>query len=265
VFVPGMCAPIDVDPLPEDASRVITVLTCNVQDCQSYPDKLLDEFQRIDPDVLMLQEVGICEQIGARYTGYHIIDRGEYWIVSRYPVRQVGELRTPSPFGNRGRLTATLFEIDHPSGTFQVVNVHCHTARWGIRELKWHSPFTADGVDAFDNFQLIRETELAGLVEYCEMAADRMPTLFAGDFNTPSSSNMFAPLRDAYRSAYESAGWGYGYTSPCNTASRWPNNTPWLRIDHILMTEEWALHSAAIGHTNGSDHRLMWAEVSLQD
>ncbi len=265
VFMAGLCAPVDRDPLPEDASKVITVLTCNVQDCQSYPDKLLDEFQRIDPDVLVLQEVGLCELIGQLYTGYHIVDRGEYWIVSRYPVQQIGELRTPTVFGKSGRLTATLFEVDHPSGTFQVVNIHCHTARWGLNELELDSVFTGDGVDAFESFQELREIELNGLAEYCEMAANRMPTLFAGDFNTPSSSSMFTDLRSEYRSAYESAGWGYGYTSPCNTTSRWPNNTPWLRIDHILLTKEWALHSAAIGHTNGSDHRLMWAEVSLRD
>jgi endonuclease/exonuclease/phosphatase family metal-dependent hydrolase len=265
VFVPGLCAPVDRDPRPENASRVIRVLSCNVQDCQSHPDKLLAEFGRIKPDVLILQEVGRCEPINAYYTSWNIVGMGEYRVISQYPVRLIGRLRTPSVFGTSGRLTATLYEVDHPAGTFQIVNVHCHTARWGLRELRWHSLYSGEGVEEFNLYQRVRETELHGLTEYSEMAADRMPTIFAGDFNTPASSNMFAELRSEYRSAFESAGWGYGYTSPCNTATRWPNNTPWLRIDHILMSKEWSVHSAAIGRTNGSDHRLLWTEVSLKD
>ncbi len=265
VFIGGLCAPVDRDSRPDDSTRIIRLLSCNVQDGDSYPDLLLREFLKVDADVLVLQEALGCESIDQVYSDRHILQRGEYRIISRYPVRQVGELRTPTVFGNTGRLTATVFEVDHPTGTFQVVNVHCHTARWGLRELSWDSIVTGNGVEAFQTFQIIREMELNALAEYCAMAARRMPTLFVGDFNTPSSSSMFNDSWSRYRNAFESAGWGYGYTSPCNTANRWPNNTPWLRIDHILATSNWAIHSAAIGHTNGSDHRLVWAEVSLRE
>lgn len=258
--VMGLCAPLERDSLPEDGSKVLTVVSCNAQNGASDLRKVLWELEALDADVVALQEtkwdVDLLEEFFIDWETVHV---GEYWVSSRFPLRVLSELN-PGAFE---RSSGLLVEVDAPQGQFLVGNLHLNTARHGLSDLKWHSPVTGAGVEDLEWHQWRRRLEAEEAVALLARHAAR-PQVLLGDFNTPTSSSMYADVWNGYRSAFDSAGFGYGYTAPCNTSSLWPHNTPWLRIDHILCDSSWKIHECGIGDSDGSDHRLIWARVSLR-
>ena len=132
-------------------------------------------------------------------------------------------VRAPDGRGVRGRLPAhadapvrwgRLWKLDPSSLPLYI--------RW------WRSEF----VRMFDMF-----TELGDV-----------PILVGGDFNAGTDATELAAVRDSgqFRSAFDEAGLGWGYTRP----AAWP----WARIDHILASPSWTLTSCWVGPSFGSDH-----------
>lgn len=256
----GATAPLAAAPLPADAERVFTVVSCNVQNGAGDFERLLAEIEEYEPDVVALQETlwGVSSLEG-RFPEWHTLHVGEFWVGSRYPLRLVDECVADS-FDRR---TAIVCEVDTPDGTVLFCNLHLNTARHGLTGLQWHSLLSGDGVDDFEWRQWQRRLEAEETREFLAAYPGR-PLLIAGDFNTPTSSSLYTDVWSGYGDAFASAGWGYGYTAPCNTSRLWPENTPWLRIDHILCDDAWHIHECRIGRSNYSDHRLVAARLSLR-
>jgi endonuclease/exonuclease/phosphatase family metal-dependent hydrolase len=258
--VMGLCAPVSDSSsvsIPRDA---LLVVSCNIQNGDADLPKVLAEFDALQPDIIALQEARRGGEILAEYfADWNTVHVGEYWVSSRFPLRFVAEYEPDVS----GRETVILCEIDTPSGTFLLCDVHLNTARHGLTGLRWHSVLSGAGVDDLRWRQWERRLESAATLKFVD-GHSGLPILAVGDFNTPTSSSLFRDIWSEWQSAFDTAGWGYGFTSPCNTNRLWPGNTPWLRIDHILCDRGWRIHSAGIGRTNGSDHRLVWSRVSLQ-
>ncbi len=79
------------------------------------------------------------------------------------------------------------------------------------------------------------------------------PLLVGVDFNMPSDYSTMAVLRSEYPSAFESGGWGLGYTRP--------TSLPWVRIDHVLGSRDWTFTRCWVGPDLGSDHLPLLAEA----
>ena len=256
--VMGVTAPLASAPPLLDDQAAITILSCNVQNGAGDMDTLLAEFDAVDAQIVALQETkwGV-DPLAGHFDGWHIVHEGEFWIGSRYPVQLI-DVCTPEAFG---RTTAILCEVETPQGPVLIGNVHLNTARHGLLNLRWHSLLSGAGVDDFEWHQWQRRLEAEATLQFFAQYAGR-PMIILGDFNTQSNSSLFTDVWSGYTSAFDSAGWGYGYTAPCNTGRFWPDNTPWLRIDHILVDDAWQVHACEIGQTNGSDHRLIWSRLS---
>ena len=112
-----------------------------------------------------------------------------------------------------------------------------------------------------DSFRDLRTAESGEIRAAIDAHVDDRPLIVVGDFNTPTSSNLFQEFWGDLQSAFDVAGTGYGYTSPCKTHRFWLPQTPWARIDHILCSRHWTIRECHIGHSNGSDHRLIAAEL----
>jgi endonuclease/exonuclease/phosphatase (EEP) superfamily protein YafD len=84
---------------------------------------------------------------------------------------------------------------------------------------------------------------------------EREPFIVLGDFNTPSDSVWFRPLREHCQDAFETAGRGYGPT--------WPVPLPALRLDHIWCGFRVVPISALHGWSVASDHRPIVADLQL--
>ena len=84
-----------------------------------------------------------------------------------------------------------------------------------------------------------------------------VPLIVMGDFNTPSDSTYFVPLRARLRSAFEVAGNGYAQT--------WPMPLPVLDLDQIWLSRHFRIARAEHGTSFQSDHRAVFADVGWND
>jgi len=253
----GLTTPLEA-PKPA-GDRALCLISSNIQFGSANPKKLVLEMEQLRPDVVVLQEAHEgTDEFKKLFGAWNTIHVGEFWVSSKYPVRLVDEF-TFAPFGRR---TALLCELETPSGPVLVCNVHLNTPRYALSDLQWHSPLTGAGVDAVNEFFTLRQDEARELREFVERHAAGRQFVLAGDFNTPAFSSTLVESWTGYTNAFEATGSGYGYTSPCNTRSYWPSNTPWVRIDHILCPSNWTVHSSGIGQTNGSDHRLIYSVLT---
>jgi endonuclease/exonuclease/phosphatase (EEP) superfamily protein YafD len=81
------------------------------------------------------------------------------------------------------------------------------------------------------------------------------PLLVMGDFNTPSDSVFFDPMRQSLRSAFETAGTGY--------AATWPMPLPVLVLDQVWASDSVDVRSCALAGSPASDHRMVTFSFDL--
>lgn len=105
----------------------------------------------------------------------------------------------------------------------------------------------------------IREDATAEISALAEMAADRRPAIFLGDFNLVDQSDNYRLLtRAGLTDAFRAAGWGLGATWPIRGR---PFPGPLLRLDYVWVTGPFAVSRARVGADGGSDHLPMMAEL----
>ncbi len=267
VLVPimGLSIPLEIwlngtNRIPGEIS--LKVLSCNVQAFEPDFGKVLEEISAINPDIVALQETFRGDQrLDDFFHDWHKIHHGHFWIGSRYPLKLVTDCDVKQ-FG--GRLAGMVVEIQTPGGPVVFGDVHQMTARFGLKELNRNTLINGDGTKELEDYSGERYLESIELRAIIESVRKDLPFVVCGDFNTPSSSSLFQKHWGDLQSAFDIAGFGYGYTSPCKGNRFWPNNLPWARIDHILCSKEFTVRNCQIGTSEGSDHRLIAATIVLK-
>jgi endonuclease/exonuclease/phosphatase (EEP) superfamily protein YafD len=247
---------------PEPSADDVRVVRCNNQAVQPDFATVIAELSEHRPDIVAFQEVrGDDHPLMAKYfAGWHVVRDDNYWIGSKYPVRMIQPITTKT----FDRVAGLVAEVDLPSGTILVANVHQMTARRSLSELSPRAILNGYGPDIIMPHQVQREEEIMEIRLAIDDRRGGLPVLVLGDFNMPSSSSLFRRWWGEYTNAFDAAGLGFGYTSPCRKNQRhWFDDTPWVRIDHILCSPEWSVVSCDVGEQNGSDHRLIAARLHL--
>lgn len=100
---------------------------------------------------------------------------------------------------------------------------------------------------------LARERE----VEYLRglLAQETLPLIVSGDFNTTPHNWDYRRLAQGLHDAFRAAGRGWGGTYHTKMAL--------FRIDYVLASPAWRLHSAYVPKVAYSDHRPVVARLSL--
>ncbi|HID23159.1 MAG TPA: hypothetical protein EYP14_12260 [Planctomycetaceae bacterium] len=237
----------------------LKIVTCNVQ--QFRPDfaTVLQEVGRENPDVVAFQEcVGDHPLLKRFFRGWNRIQVGELWVGSKYPLRELGRCRTTGS----GRRTAIAVLIDARGQAFVLVNLHFMTPRHTLRGLTLKGLLSGDDLRAVESMIERRSAEAGETWRFVEEVAAGQPVVICGDFNTPSSSSLYRAYWSNYTNAFDVAGFGYGFTAPCASHRHWPDGWPWIRVDHILVSSDWRVLSCRVGRKNGSDHRLVAAQLT---
>ncbi|MEX0725858.1 MAG: endonuclease/exonuclease/phosphatase family protein [Planctomycetaceae bacterium] len=241
-------------------AKPLTVVTCNVQGYRQDFLQVIREIIRLDPDIIAFQEALPDNELVQKHFGkWHAVHRGEFWVGSRYPVHFVDECRSQA-FDRR---TAVCVTVDTPAGEVVLVNVHQMTARRSLNELKGRGIIDGKGPNRVERHALLRNDEASTTRDFVDHFANFKPTLVMGDLNMPTSSSIYRAHWGSFTNAYDAAGEGYGYSSPCSRFWWWPLETPWLRIDHILTSSHWTASRCNTGESTGSDHRLVSARLHL--
>lgn len=242
---------------PEGGLRV---LSCNVQAFEPDFAQVVREINAVRPHVVVFQEArGTHPEFERSFDDWNQVHVEYFWAASKYPIKIVQRLNCKT----FDRLAGLLLEVETPQGPVLVADVHQMTPRHGLSELSVKGVMNGHSEERINAYTEGRAGESAELREQIDQHRGDRPLLVMGDFNTPSFSNLFRRNWGDFQGAFETAGFGYGYTAPCRKQRFWLDDTPWVRIDHILCSPEWRVSQCEIGTSGGSDHRLIWADVEL--
>ncbi|MDH3293770.1 MAG: endonuclease/exonuclease/phosphatase family protein [Acidimicrobiia bacterium] len=236
-------APLDavIDCGPELSERAITIMTANVQVEGGDPVGIADQVSALNPDVLFLQESsrGFLEVLGrqpelepwAYRSNQEPGASAGVTVWSKWPM---SDMRFATLDMERS-LEAT---VALPDGNIGVVAVHTisPTDRRGVG--RWNEQLTALARHRFDR-----------------------PTIMAGDFN---ATEDHAPFRNLLNQ-----GWTDSHDDKgCGLDQTWPTTTmpfPVMRLDHILVSDDFDVLSNEIVKIEGSDHLAVVARVEPID
>lgn len=193
-----------------------------------------------DPDVIVLQEVSsvfrdALSQVGVfdayPYRASEILGEPTGVAVwSRWPMSET----SLSYVARRPLLEAV---IEGPTGPFRVRGVHLASPISEMNVRDW-----IEGLGDLEAYPI------SG------------PTIMAGDFNSTADHTQFRRvLAQGWTDVHERKGCGFDATWPAD------RKVPFsvLRLDHVLVSEQFEVLSVEIGEANGSDHRPVITSLRL--
>ncbi|MEP7297259.1 MAG: endonuclease/exonuclease/phosphatase family protein [Burkholderiales bacterium] len=223
-------------------------------------EQLAQEVAAHDPDILVMQDAGELTQwrrqapevAASIFAGRQVFESGQYIVVSRFPLRNCGrgDLSYSNVIADYARCIVTIDGVD-----IDLVTAHLLSPRRGLNATRREA---VEGIDDWQqNFgdRLTQARKLATVV-----AGRSRPMILAGDLNAAESSSVIRVLLErGLRDAFSSAGVGYGYTH--GHASK--AGFSFLRIDHILISDEIGVADAFPGGWQASEHRPVIADLLM--
>lgn len=239
--------------LPPDAGgdADLRVVTYNTYVGTPDSSHVVDLVRRVQPDVLLLQEVfppreeQLRTQLAELGLSGEVIQSpgvGGVGVYSRHPISEVRPIEVAS---GRSRSTA-VFHLDVDGRPLQVVPVHLI------------SPCPTCGTSIVERLELEGDVRLAEMGSVIAALDPDVPAIVGGDFNSTDRSGPYRALVAAgFRDPQRDAGSGPGFT--------WPDEGStgaFLRIDWLLVRGLDAV-DAHVGAGGGSDHRPVVVDVAF--
>lgn len=249
----------------DDGFRRVRLMTYNVKSyfAVTRPNGLAEVATEVllhDPDVVVMQDAGqFSDQhytpVASQRTLFgsrQVYAFGQYIVASRFPLKDCEPGWIPYD-GQRHSFVHCVLMVN---GTeVDLVTVHFLTPRQGLNATR---ALGVKGLGVWRDNMNKRMTQSGGLAE--QLRAMKRPRIVAGDLNAPENSNVVQDLLETgLRDAFSSAGLGYGYT---HGHSLWPGIS-FLRIDHILVSDEIGVSDAFVGGKVASQHRPVIADLLL--
>ena len=221
--------------LKDEKMPGMRVLFWNIGDRLWGMNSVLDELRVVDADLIGLVEAGADSAKMKRFwkdsfPGYpfQIVKNG-FVLLSRFPISKLHS-GTLTEMGKYERLDLKLNQA--PAGSMSIFLV-----------------------DIKSDIMKSRKAALEKLADQVS-AINEYPILVLGDFNTPSNSVHFRPLRKWLKNSIEIAGDGYMAT--------WPLPLPVLDLDSIWVNDLCVVVTSENRWTWVSDHRPVVTEVFLE-
>jgi endonuclease/exonuclease/phosphatase (EEP) superfamily protein YafD len=235
----------------------LRVLTYNTEWGHRGAAAIAGEVMAARPDLALLQDTNnqLRDDLRSLLQLTHFRDVGQYIVASQWPILEAEELLLP---GDDGRYPPSYLRCRLKIGSQPVVvyNVHLLTPRDGLAAI-WHGD--ADGISRFQQNTQTRLDQAGFLAS--ALQKETAPVLLAGDLNVPEQAIACRMLlRTGLSDSFSAAGRGYGYTYGHSTRFR----HSFLRIDHILFSRHFRASRCQVGGGEGSDHRPVIADLTLE-
>lgn len=255
---------------PDEGVGRVRLMTYNVKAYLAMqraggPQALAAEFAAHDADVIVLQDSAELEPMqdderaplwNLMFGKREIFYRGQYMIASRYPLRdcRVGLLQGQVVDKAHSYLHC---QVQVGQRAFDLVTVHLVTPRQGLVAVRREG---LDGLDQWRQNLSYRTEQAVALVN--QLRGRTRPLVLAGDLNAPERTEVLRILMGqlGLRDAFSSAGFGYGYTHGHSLRL----GLSFLRIDHILVSDDIGVAAVEVGGAEGSEHRPVIADLLLQ-
>lgn len=242
--------------MPTRQSETLTIVSSNLLGSNNNIDGIEAALRATQADVIAIQELNVSQ---AEMLQTHLVNDYPYQYLDPQPgVRGMGII---------SRIPITPQPVPWPDeswvGKPQIVEFK--VAETAVQLINFHA-IPPIGAPLPDPWAIqIRERQARLMADYARTIGK--PVLLAGDLNATDQSRAHAILDADLQDAWRIAGWGFGNSWPgvdimlFNRISI-PN---WLvRIDHIFVSADWQILSAAVGPWDGqADHRPVMAELQL--
>jgi endonuclease/exonuclease/phosphatase (EEP) superfamily protein YafD len=250
---------------PDSGSGRVRFMTYNIKAYLATKDGgyplLAWEIAIHDPDVLVMQDAGVltARRVESPGTAQAIFDGrqhysfGQYVVLSRFPLRDCRHEQIPYRGENhtyvRCTFTAHGQDVD-------LITAHFKSPRDGLNAARHER---VGGLSDWQTNFSDRLTQAAKLAS--EAAQRRRPLVIAGDLNATESSPIMRMLRESgLRDTFSEAGRGYGFTHGHSLRP----HISFLRIDHILVSDELGVVESFAGGKEASAHRPMIADLLMR-
>jgi len=211
----------------------------------------LDQLMKTERiDVAALQECPFYDYSPAQL-GWHFYYGGDVCLVSRYPFRVLDVTDPANAWRSGARVFR--FEIEMPSGRFQLLNVHLATIRGGIDAL------ISEGRHGFSRLASNREQSTAESRDARgRIDGQSEPLIVAGDFNLPVESAIYRAYWGDFRNAFSACGRGFGHTKFTRLHG--------IRIDHVLTSTQWDCTDARVlSPPYDGDHAALVVDLKIRE
>jgi endonuclease/exonuclease/phosphatase (EEP) superfamily protein YafD len=250
--------PGDAAPAPD-----LRVMTYNVKALPAIERPggiaaLAAEVERHRPDVAVMQDASALmrgrdsEHPGPMFGLPEVRKVGQYVIASRWPLRDCTPAQTRL---GAEALSYARCTVEFAGASFELVDVHLESPRSGLVATRKEG---LDGIDLWASNHAGRLGQARALAAVLRTSA--RPLVLGGDLNAPDSSAVIQSLLAVgLRDAFASGGRGYGYTYGHTLRPRFS----FLRIDHVLVSDDVQVVRAFVGGKDASDHRPVIADLRL--
>jgi endonuclease/exonuclease/phosphatase (EEP) superfamily protein YafD len=248
----------------DDAAPVdVRVMTYNVKALLAIERPgglaaLAAEVERHRPDVVVMQDASPLVRgrdplhAGPLFGLPEARKEGQYVIASRWPLGDCTGAR--SALG-ADAIAFARCTIDAGGKRFSLVDVHFESPRSGLLAARHEG---LDGIDLWQSNHAGRLAQARALA--AALPAAPRPLVVAGDLNAAESSAVLGTLlATGLRDAFAAAGRGWGFTYGHTLRPR----VSFLRIDHILVSDDVEVVRAFVGGKDASDHRPVIADLRL--
>ena len=249
---PGKNAPVDVRFMTYNVKALLAI------DRRGGLAALAAEVERHRPDVVVMQDSSALmrgrdpERPGPMFGLPEVKREAQYVIASRWPLVGCTTARADSA---EAPLAFARCTVDRPGGAFEIVDVHLESPRTGLVAAR-HEGF--DGIDLWQSNHAGRVAQARALAAVLRTSA--RPLVVGGDLNAPdASATIQALLAIGLRDAFATAGRGWGHTYGHRMRPRFS----FLRIDHVLVSDDVEVVRAFSGGKEASDHRPVIADLRL--
>ena len=219
-----------------------------------------------DADVVCLQEFSAPDTLALGrylpeypYQARHLF-KGKRWFgnvtLSKYPIRESQALTFP-----QSRNLSLVTDIDVHGRTVRVYNCHLESYSLSftalIQRLFHKESFTDEVVQVHERVREAtrRRSEQVGLLLRSE-AESPWPNLVCGDFNDTPVSYTYRRLIQTKKDSFVEAGSGFGSSD----SVLWPM----LRIDYILLPQEWSAVRHETPRIPWSDHYPVTTTICIK-
>lgn len=238
----------------------LRVMTCNRG--QHHGHDIAGFVSTCQPDLLAIQD-GVTP---AAYTPgsaaikhlVHTARLGEFVLLSRFPILQTSGIRLNVRWAD-GRVRTWYHSARHllQAGDRQIVvyNVHLPSPRHALTG-------SSGPISKEENFWELQRQVQEELLSHVE--AEMLPTIVLGDWNIPPLGPRYRRMTRSLVDAHAVAGEGYGFTVPGDVRHLLAFHQPWLRLDYILSSREWAVETCATEPSSVSQHAAVFAELRLR-
>lgn len=227
------------------SAPLIRIFSANLKYTNTRMAPMAEEIRETGPDIVLFQELSPANLDALRATG--VLDGFEFSLTQPRLM--------PTGSGVFSHLTLSDAEPWDVGGMINArvtVTVGDHKVR--IYDVHTNAPFGAPGAPGAPRW----EHQLAEVRR--AVMAEEGPLVVAGDFNASYGHRGFRALLEAgLRDAHTERGRGW--------ATTWPRDLrvipAFVRLDHVLVSDQLAVVGIAEGVGKGSDHRPLIADLAI--